>query len=176
LGCRGAGPLLFGIAECARAREFFRLLHVCASASTPSQRDQALLDMGRVMTIGAYSPPPNPIRPNRSALASAHAVVGTGHMGDSPKYADEHPISDAYLQGLVDKLEADPADPSAQLYAQPGAFNARYTPPPAPTAKSLLAHWAHACRCLCAACPRWTSCSGFCAHMAPSAHPSPARV
>lgn len=92
------GPLLFGIAECARAREFFRLLHVCAYASTPSQRDQALLDMGRVMTIG--------------------------HMGDSPKYADEHPISDAYLQGLVDKLEADPADPSAQFYAQPGAFNA----------------------------------------------------
>jgi hypothetical protein len=93
-------------------------------------------------------------------------------MGDSPKYAAEHPISDAYLQELVDKLEADPADPSAQLYAQPGAFNARYTHPP-PTGKSLFARGLTP---VCAACPRWTSCSGFCAHTAPSAHPSLARV
>jgi hypothetical protein len=41
---------MFGIAECARAREFFRLLNV--QASSPSQRDQALCDMGRIMTIG----------------------------------------------------------------------------------------------------------------------------
>ena len=91
-------------------------------------------------------------------------------MGDSPKYAAEHPISDAYLQGLVDKLEADPADPSAQLYAQPGAFNARYTHPPTPHL------FARGLTPVCAACLRWTSCSGFCAHTAPSAHPSPARV
>ena len=127
--------------------------------------------MGRVMTIGAYSPSPFPDLVS-SALASAHVKVGAGHMGDSPKYAAEHPISDAYLQGLVDKLEADPADPSAQLYAQPGAFNARYTHPP-PTGKSLFARGLTP---VCAACLRWTSCSGFCAHTAPSAHPSPARV
>lgn len=51
-----------------------------------------------------------------------------GHNGDSVAYAEANPISDAYLQGLIDRLAADPQDVTAQLYAQPGAFNARFVP------------------------------------------------
>ncbi len=88
------GPLLWGVAECERARKFFGLLCKSQKAEDEAQREQLLKQMGLLMTLG--------------------------HYGDSVAYSEQHPISDAYLDDLIDRLQKDPKDPSAQIEKQPG--------------------------------------------------------
>ncbi len=88
------GPLLWGVAECERARKFFGLLCKAQQTEDESQKEQFLKQMGLLMTLG--------------------------HYGDSVAYSEQHPISDEYLDDLIDRLQRDPDDPSAQLERQPG--------------------------------------------------------
>lgn len=104
---------MFGISECARAHQFFKILQMHAAAS---DSEHLLHTLGNIMITGDNTGSPPAIN---------QLIPSAGHMGDSIAYAETHPISNVYLQELIDKLAANPDDPTAQLYAQPGAFNAR---------------------------------------------------
>ncbi|KAL6064711.1 hypothetical protein QOT17_010757 [Balamuthia mandrillaris] len=93
------GALLFGIAECARARRFFELWRE-AMAQHDAGHNESFLGL----------------------LSKAGKLMNIGHAGDSLQ--QDAAITDEYLDCLIKHLEEDANDEEAQLEYQPGAFRA----------------------------------------------------
>lgn len=121
------GPLLFGIAECARARKFASLFGSSSAHVAQPERDNG---------------PPTEVSQSQLVpewLRQAGRLMSVGHLGDSLRVGDfwrpevDDPlvdfwgraeVSDAYLDMLINRLTENPADELAQLEHQPGAFAA----------------------------------------------------